>query len=85
MRKILVNKIQCLHCKDEIESQKPGVPVSCKCKKVFVDGGYQYLQRGGLVDVDYKELSKCENTSSTRMKPGAAVPLKPKPLKPAKP
>lgn len=45
MTKILVNKIRCLHCNDIIESKHGHDYVICKCGKVAVDGGHNYLRR----------------------------------------
>ncbi len=55
--KIKVNKAQCLLCKDIIESKHRHDWVECKCGNLFVDGGKDYLRRGGLTD-SYKELSR---------------------------
>lgn len=51
---IIVNRIQCLNCKDIITSRYRHDYVSCKCRNVAVDGGYSYLKRTGE---EYKEMS----------------------------
>lgn len=61
-RRILTNSIRCNHCDDEIESVHRHDFVPCKCGKVFVDGGKDYLRRGFAMDpnTDYTELSTFE-------------------------
>ena len=43
----MINKIQCRKCKDIIESVHRHDFKFCKCKSVFVDGGKDYIRRGG--------------------------------------
>lgn len=59
--KILTNKIKCKYCGDIIESKYRHDFVRCKCGKVAVDGGHDYLRRNfpESPDKDYEELSKC--------------------------
>lgn len=45
------NKVQCLKCKDIIESKHVHDFVYCKCRSIFVDGGREYLRRGGNLDL----------------------------------
>lgn len=56
MQKILVNKIKCKKCGDVIESKSRHDFKSCSCGAVAVDGGHDYIRRGGKSD-DYEELS----------------------------
>ena len=42
---IKTNKIKCLNCLEIIESKSVHDYVSCKCGKVSVDGGLEYLKR----------------------------------------
>ena len=63
MKRIIVNKIQCKNCKDIIESKTRHNMVWCKCGKVAVDGGHDYLRRVYKDNIKkpeelYKELSK---------------------------
>jgi len=61
MSKIKINKIQCLHCKDIIESTHRHDFKWCRCGKVSVDGGNDYLKRswyGNNPLSNYKELSE---------------------------
>lgn len=44
-KKILVNKAKCKHCGDVIESKTVHDYRVCKCKKISVDGGHDYLSR----------------------------------------
>ena len=43
--KILTNKIRCNYCGDIIESKTVHDYKQCKCGKVSVDGGHDYLSR----------------------------------------
>lgn len=56
--KIISNKIQCVRCKDIIESKYPHDFRKCCCGKVAVDGGHEYLKRVGNENLDYIELSE---------------------------
>lgn len=58
---IVSNKIQCKHCGEIIESTSVHNFVSCKCGKVSVDGGKDYLKRCGNKE-DYIELSITKST-----------------------
>lgn len=64
MQKILKNKIRCNYCGDVIESKYTHDFQQCKCGKVFVDGGKDYLRRGYPSDATpeeaYEDLSECE-------------------------
>ena len=69
---IIHNKIQCKNCGDVIESKHRHDWVACSCFKneednqgVFVDGGTDYLRRGGkleniidLTEVEFIVVSK---------------------------
>lgn len=54
---ITSNKIQCVHCKDIIESVHCHDFKYCKCGKVAVDGGKNYLKRCGEMG-DWEDLSE---------------------------
>ena len=56
---ILTNKAQCKKCKDIIESYDRHDFKYCKCRAIFVDGGRDYLRRGGEVE-DIIELSETD-------------------------
>jgi len=56
---ILKNKAQCKKCKDIIESMDVHDFRQCKCRAIFVDGGREYLRRGGELD-DIIELSETD-------------------------
>lgn len=59
--KIVVNKIKCNHCGDEIESTHVHDFKMCSCGFVSVDGGHSYLKRSVMYSMDdYTELSICE-------------------------
>lgn len=58
---IKINKIQCKFCGDIIESTHVHDFKYCKCGKVAVDGGHEYLRRCFLeTPNDYIELSEEE-------------------------
>jgi len=44
---IIRNSIKCLSCDDEIESRHVHDFKFCKCGKIAVDGGHEYLKRCG--------------------------------------
>lgn len=58
-RNILVNKVRCDKCGDEIESTHVHDFKQCSCENIFVDGGKEYLRRGGTLE-HYTELSEYE-------------------------
>ena len=60
MEKILVNKIQCVHCGEIMESKSVHDFKMCECGACGIDGGLLYLRRIGTPD-DYVELSVVEN------------------------
>lgn len=59
--KIISNKIKCNHCGDIIESKTVHDFKWCKCGKVAVDGGKDYLKRCfETTPDDYTDLSEWE-------------------------
>ena len=44
---IIRNAAKCLKCKDVIESKHVHDFKSCTCGAIFVDGGLDYIKRGG--------------------------------------
>jgi len=48
--RILHNKIRCKQCQDVIESTHRHDFKYCGCGAVFVDGGHEYLRRGGELE-----------------------------------
>lgn len=59
-QRLLRNQAQCLRCGDVIESTHVHDLVSCSCGQLFVDGGLEYLRRGGDPEW-YDELSIYEH------------------------
>ena len=55
--KIILNKIKCKKCGDEIESCSVHDFKFCKCGAVAVDGGVEYLKRSGNRE-EWEELSQ---------------------------
>jgi len=56
-KELSLNCIMCLHCNDIIISEDDDNLKWCKCGKVAIHGGNNYLRRTGEVDKDYEELS----------------------------
>ena len=54
---IIKNQVKCNHCGDIIESKHRHDVHSCKCGRVSVDGGHDYLRRCYKAEGDYEELS----------------------------
>jgi hypothetical protein len=53
---ITSNKAKCLRCLEIIESKHRRDFVQCQCGAIFVDGGKDYLRRGGALE-NLEELS----------------------------
>ena len=51
------NAVKCLKCGDVIESTHVHDFKTCSCGAVFVDGGLEYLRRGGDFD-NIEDLSE---------------------------
>jgi len=60
---ILKNKAQCRKCDDIIESKYTHDFKSCKCGAIFVDGGKEYIRRGGEFE-DIIELSETDEENT---------------------
>ena len=58
-KKIIKNVAQCAKCLDIIESKHTHDFVSCKCGRISIDGGHEYLRRIGNHD-HMLELSEYE-------------------------
>lgn len=57
--KIVRNAIKCNHCGEVVESKFTHDFKTCKCGRVYVDGGLEYLHRGWTdSEADYEELSE---------------------------
>jgi hypothetical protein len=56
-KKILINRARCNYCGWVIESQHRYHLNFCDCGKTFVDGGQEYLRRGGD---NWEDLSEFE-------------------------
>lgn len=70
MKKLISNKLQCKHCNDIIESVYRHDFKFCSCEKVFVDGGLDYLRRGGDIDsiIDLCEYEDVEDVTQHETK-----------------
>lgn len=60
--KIVRNSAKCLRCGDEVRSTSRHDFVSCRCGKLSVDGGTEYLRRCGNPE-DYEDTSVCEEVN----------------------
>lgn len=58
MRKIIRNAARCNHCGDVIESSYRHDFRTCRCGRVSVDGGNDYLRRCANSLDDYTDLSE---------------------------
>ena len=58
--KILQNVIQCNHCKDVLVSYHVHDFKTCKCGKVSIDGGFDYLRRVFEKEEDFTDYSKTD-------------------------
>ena len=56
---IVRNSGRCKRCGDEIESKSVHDFRQCLCGAIFVDGGHNYLRRGGLPE-DFEDTSIVE-------------------------
>lgn len=74
MKRIKLNMIKCNHCGDVIESKYCHDYQECKCGKVFVDGGRDYLRRGfENGPEDYTELSILEDEEDEHYETGEYI------------
>ena len=64
-RKIVRNAARCRECGDFIESRHVHDFRYCKCGRIFVDGGTQYIRRGGDLEAieDFCEFKLAEAQS----------------------
>lgn len=53
---IIQNEAQCMKCGDIVVSKHVHDYVGCRCGAIFVDGGMEYLRRGGE-DEDFVDRS----------------------------
>lgn len=54
---IIQNEVKCLDCGDQIYSAHRHDYKKCKCGKVGVDGGLEYIRRTYSDDANFKDLS----------------------------
>lgn len=69
VKKILKNRVQCLKCNDIIESVHVHDFKVCSCKSIHVDGGREYLKRGGDPSL-MKDMSVFDDTEPSKYKEG---------------
>lgn len=50
MKKIVRNIARCKNCGDVIESRYRNEFVECSCGDICVDGGLDYIKRGGIIE-----------------------------------
>ncbi len=68
MCKVIRNAAKCRKCGDIIESKYRHDFVRCKCGAIFVDGGMDYIRRGGNAE-DIIELCEEEELSENEKTP----------------
>lgn len=74
MSKIIRNMIRCNTCGDTIESTSRHDFKYCKCGRVFVDGGHDYLRRGYTDSPeDFTELSEAVEDDSPTDRSGMPI------------
>jgi len=61
--RIIRNSARCNHCHDHLESRHVHDFVTCKCGKLSVDGGRDYLKRLGEPD-NREETSILDGTTA---------------------
>lgn len=66
MARIISNKAKCLKCNTVVESKHTHDFVNCKCGAMFVDGGKDYLRRGGE-PYAIEELSEYSNSTVEKL------------------
>jgi len=64
-KKLIKNAAKCKKCGDIIESTHVHDFKYCKCKQICVDGGLEYLRRGGNLE-DIIDLNEYEIRSSIK-------------------
>lgn len=84
IHKVIINKAQCLKCKDIVESTHRHDFVNCKCGEIFVDGGKDYLRRGAKNFKNFKDLSETKEEEWTPPKTGSKKKILKKAFKMAK-
>jgi hypothetical protein len=57
------NRAMCRVCKSVIESKHRHDFVTCNCGAIFVDGGHDYIRRGGNPS-DFLEVSDAESNDN---------------------
>lgn len=67
MSNIISNKARCLNCNTIVESEHRHHLAFCPCGKIFVDGGKEYLRRGGEIHL-IEEMSEIQKTSADQAK-----------------
>ena len=61
--RIIRNRVKCNHCGQIIESKSRHDFKTCKCGRVSVDGGMDYLRRSFKEKGDYEDLSETMEVS----------------------
>lgn len=62
---IVSNRARCLKCNDIIESKHRRDFVMCSCESIFVDGGLDYLRRGGSIE-NIQDLSEVQEITDEK-------------------
>lgn len=60
---IIHNRIKCLKCGDVIESEYRHDYKTCRCGACAVDGGHDYLRRGGKIG-DWEEMNEIQESKT---------------------
>lgn len=62
-KRITHNRCQCNVCKDIIESKHVHDFVQCSCRRIFTDGGTEYVRRGCESPSDIVDLTEYESNA----------------------
>jgi len=60
---ILRNRCQCSVCLDIIESKSRHDFVQCRCRRIFTDGGTDYIRRGFTDPSDLIDLTEMQDST----------------------
>ena len=68
VRRVIRNAVRCNYCGDVVESTYRHDFQTCRCGRVSVDGGHDYLRRCANSPDDYTDLSETEEADEDGIK-----------------
>lgn len=75
MKKLIINRVQCLLCEDIITSEHSHDFKTCKCGNLSIDGGNEYPRRLYQKHNSYQDLSEFTETKKTAFLGGLCVKI----------